>query len=883
MTTTHWVVALVSIATVGPVWPADEIIDDFADGGWAQSNRRAPGEVTMAKGKLVLQDQPGGEVTWGTSAAKRFRDIDITATPYVVFDVAKMTNGFAVKLAGGKQWPKKSVAMSDEPGLVVVDISRRTGWKPGKGDLTVMIYTRGDGTSIELRSVKITGQLTSEEKEALKRIPKATAKVVRQSGLTALAARRGMKPFAIDPKDGERTVYVDPATGHTVWRMTDHPAIERHVYYDILAWNANGGLIYFLSRRAGANQWLMDADGTNIRPMPTTVDGEVVGRPHWSPTRPDIMYYPRPEDDCVRVMAFNVRDRSAKEVVAVPIGKSAGNRTFSEFCPPHPDERHFLLRWGGQDRHATMLVVVDSKTGKHWVMEPGIPTHRVRFTKSSDLSVFVNSNQDPDKPGVRARTEWLLTLDGAKRRLPPGGGHPDWTPDGSWLGAYRDGGIFLISHDGETVKQLVKTGSGGHGGFSITTGAYHVGDSPGGGLYPNLVYVTAMATGHVFPIAYHGSSYSGWSSGVPDPEATHPAPICSPDETKIIYDSDMLGQPDVWVAVWKRPGVPREATFTDGTLSWRAPTLHREIAGYNVYRKQDGRWDPVQTLVDDTRIAGLEDGQYAVAAQEHSGLESNYVMAGSNSQTTDTFSPARPARPQTGVPEATHIEIRWAASPEPGLDHYNVYSSPDPNTGALLATLVGSPKETRFMDWGLRPGTTYHYRITTVDRQGNESLPSFAAMAATPELPGGRVWIEIELEEGEIEAPMAVAKGRDASAGAYVHVPEETSDEPYVLEGKITIGFEIPHDGTYDFWGRAMGPDGSSNSVFASIDGSPQVIWNVRTSRRGPPRFFWERVSGFECVPLKGGRHVLVIASREDGTRVDKLVITNDPQATFDE
>jgi len=621
-------------ATVAALLPltlrAVEIVDDFAAGDWRHTNARAPGEVHTEKGRLVLTDHPGGEVTWGTSAGKVFHDVDIQATPYFVVEVAKMTGRFQVKLAGAaKEWPKKSVIVSGEPGLGVVHIPTATGWKPGKGRISVMLYTTGDGTQVEYRFVKFTDTLTAKEKEQLRRAEmEGPRKMAPHAGLTALASRRGAKPIGVDPAAGERSVYVDPVTGHEVWRMTDHPAIERHVYYDILAWNADGSTIMWLSRRAGGNYWLMAADGTNIRPLPAAADGSVVKSPHWSPSDPNVMYFARPEEDRVRVMTLDVRDGGVAEVTAVPIGMSEGQRKFSELPPPHLDGRHFLLRWGGQDRFPTMLAVVDASTGEHQRMDLPFPTHRVRFTKHSDLSVFVNSNTDPDKPGQRARSEWVVSLDGSVRRLPPGGGHPDWSPDGAWLGVFSSGGIWLISHDGQVRKQLVETKAGGHGGFSLTTGRWHVADAPGRGPYGNLVYVTELETGQVTPISYHGASYSGWGSGVPDPEATHPAPICSPDETKIMYDSDLIARPDVWVAVWKRPGAPRDVRFQDGRLSWKPPVMHREIARYNIYRKVDGCWTPFRSGVAELEAAGLETGQYAVASQEWSGLESRFAMAG---------------------------------------------------------------------------------------------------------------------------------------------------------------------------------------------------------------------------------------------------------------
>ena len=853
-----------------------EIIDDFAEGGWRIYSARTPGQLEAEKGRLLVVDLPGGTVTWGTAATKRFDGIDLAATPYLVVNLAEVSNAFTIKLTGKrKDWGKTGVLQTTSPGLKVIDIPAATKWE-GSGDIHVTMYASGPESRYVARWVKLTGTLTEEEKAALREGPKPPPKAPPFAGLAGLAARRGMKPVACDPRDGERTVCVDPLTGHEVWRMTDHPAIERHEYYDILAWNANGGLMLFLSRRAGGSLWLMNADGTGIHPLPQPADGGPIRAPRWSPTRPNLVYFARADQERVRVMTLDVRNGELGEVVSVPFGEAIGERRFSEMPPPHPDGRHFLLRYGGQDRLATLLVVADAETGQCRQVDVGMQTHRVRFTKAADLSVFVNSNVDPEDPEKRLRTEWVVSLDGGKRQLPSGGGHPDWTPDGSWLGVFSGGGIWMISHDGQTKKELVHTGAGGHGGFSITTGRYHVADAPRPGPYGNLVYVTELAGGAVTPIAYHGSSYSGWSSKVPDPEATHPAPICSPDETKIVYDSDLLGQPDVWVAVWKRPGTPRNVRFTGGTLSWGAPELHREIAGYNVHRRVDGYWELVKAGVEALSLAGLDAGTYAVSAQEWSGLESRYAPASGGGPTCDSTSPVAPGQPEVVEKSATYVPIKWAPVDCPDLDHYNVYAVAEPHGAPSLASLAGSPKATRFTDWGRAPGTTFRYRITAVDRQGHESLPSRAVEVTTDAVPDGNVRVELQAEAGDVRAPMVIAEDESASGGAYVHVPDEASDAAYVLEGEVRMRFELPQHGTYVFWGRAAGLNGESNSFFVSVDGSQPANWGVPVPKKGPPRFRWSRMAGLEGVPLKEGRHELVIASREDGARIDRIVITND-------
>jgi TolB protein len=73
------------------------------------------------------------------------------------------------------------------------------------------------------------------------------------------------------------------------------------------------------------------------------------------------------------------------------------------------------------------------------------------------------------------------------------------------------------------------------------------------------------------------------------------------------------------------------------------------------------------------------------------------------------------------------IDLTWEAVDADDLDGYNVYRSTssigedvsglDPRNGSPLA-------ETSFTDNGAENGTTYHYVVTAVDTDGNESEPS---------------------------------------------------------------------------------------------------------------------------------------------------------------
>jgi hypothetical protein len=86
-----------------------------------------------------------------------------------------------------------------------------------------------------------------------------------------------------------------------------------------------------------------------------------------------------------------------------------------------------------------------------------------------------------------------------------------------------------------------------------------------------------------------------------------------------------------------------------------------------------------------------------------------------------------PATPQT----AAYIELSWAISPEMDLAGYRVYRSGSEDTRGdpLNTELLPSPS---FRDMSVMPGRRYFYRVSAVDRAGNESPTGLAVPADVP-------------------------------------------------------------------------------------------------------------------------------------------------------
>jgi hypothetical protein len=102
----------------------------------------------------------------------------------------------------------------------------------------------------------------------------------------------------------------------------------------------------------------------------------------------------------------------------------------------------------------------------------------------------------------------------------------------------------------------------------------------------------------------------------------------------------------------------------------------------------------------------------------------------------DVFPPAAPVGLEAAIVPATpqggsNVELSWAISAEPDLGGYRVYRSDreDATGERLNSELLPSPA---FRDMSVVSGGRYYYRVSAVDRSGNESPMSIAVPAQVP-------------------------------------------------------------------------------------------------------------------------------------------------------
>lgn len=842
-----------------------EICDDFQSAqAWEATNPNAPAKFSTDSDILTITDLPGGKATWGASVYRTF-EVDLDRTPWLVVSFVGGDAPFSMTLVNLDARDKRSGAIRlRKPGLGVLNLREAFGWK-GRARIATGLYAHRSEGTVRVDWLRYASKLRPEEERA----PQAAQPRIQAAphhGLDALAARKGWRRLE-DCRQGdaylsERAVFVDSATGHTVWRMTDAPGIDFHKYYDIPVWNADGSQMLFVTARRGKmERWIMQADGSRLRPVPCSDD---LRDAYWHPTDPRRLLYADydrngPHIRNLRIESLDSVSGQKQTLLELP-GKIGAMQ------PPHPSGRHFLF--GARDRdvdsHSTATVV--SMDGAMQALTFERRWHRLRFTNADDLRIFFNF----DAP----RTQWTILPDGSDRHeIPDPGSHPGYLSDGSEMTYFADAAVWAVGLDGKGKRLLYNLGGGGHGSATLDRD-WFIADTYHGGPAPTaLFYFTTDGKQTGGPVFVTQSSIlphtARWH---PYSHSTHPHPITSPDGTKAACASDMLGSfTDLYVAILRRPDPPRNLKATtrgDKTrLDWQAPRRARELRGYRVYARPraDGAWSvrTTQPIADTAWEAPGAPEELAVTAVEHSGLESDPVFA------DPTHAPARFAlelAPPSGLraasPSPGTIRLGWDAQ-DSGVAYYDVYRSEKPDFEPSQATLVASPPEPQCLDWALPHGTAFWYRVVAVDAWGNRSRPSPPFQART-----------MPFEPVEIVLPAAAAQTqgmRNDGKGLLASGPPR--------QARAQWTFDLPRDGLFALWGRNRTQRDTRPTIHVVLDGTPLGAWRVTGHWERPT---WSAVSanpagGPALVRLAKGSHSIALEPRDKAAVIIELRIVDDP------
>lgn len=138
--------------------------------------------------------------------------------------------------------------------------------------------------------------------------------------------------------------------------------------------------------------------------------------------------------------------------------------------------------------------------------------------------------------------------------------------------------------------------------------------------------------------------------------------------------------------------------------------------------------------------------------------------------------------------------------------------------------------------------------------------------------------ITLMAESGSLRAPMAKASANGVS---YILSPEGTGTKTLTSAdaGLAYVSFKVTNSDFYKVFMLVDAPDANSDSMFLKVAGSENIEWHIKQTKG----FEWREVTsgtGYLDSPfyIAGGKDYGVdIRQRDDGLKISKITITNDP------
>ncbi len=148
--------------------------------------------------------------------------------------------------------------------------------------------------------------------------------------------------------------------------------------------------------------------------------------------------------------------------------------------------------------------------------------------------------------------------------------------------------------------------------------------------------------------------------------------------------------------------------------------------------------------------------------------------------------------------------------------------------------------------------------------------------AYTTQAAGVKICFEAE-SSSSLEAPMIVAtNGVPGASGAYLEIPEGAGNPPKLMAGKASFSVDVPEDGLFTLWCRVWWEGECSNSFTINVDDTPGFLFGEDATYKV---WHWVKYPVSRTVsPIKlaKGKHLLTFHNREDGVRLDQILLSAD-------
>lgn len=226
------------------------------------------------------------------------------------------------------------------------------------------------------------------------------------------------------------------------------------------------------------------------------------------------------------------------------------------------------------------------------------------------------------------------------------------------------------------------------------------------------------------------------------------------------------------------------------------------------------------------------------------------------------------------------MAVAWDRNPEANVAGYKIYWG-EVSRQYTSGADVGNSLEGSLT--GLSTGRTYYCAVKAYNTALQESEYSAeitfvytAEVISVPD-PSSRL-VLLEAENGTLNAPATVM-----GSGTNVYV--DTNNFSTASQGFTRMSFNLDTAGDYQIWTRVKATSASGDSFFVTMDSGAEDIFHVYVvPEPTEPRatdWVWKRVHIPGGVPrsytLATGAHTLKFRTREQGTQLDRVVLTNDP------
>ncbi len=158
-------------------------------------------------------------------------------------------------------------------------------------------------------------------------------------------------------------------------------------------------------------------------------------------------------------------------------------------------------------------------------------------------------------------------------------------------------------------------------------------------------------------------------------------------------------------------------------------------------------------------------------------------------------------------------------------------------------------------------------------------------LLAVSSLPAAPANIVFEAETAAaIEAPMVLVTTTEVPAGShfvagasgevYLEIPEDAGNPPKLNKGLARFSVDVPEAGGYTLWARVYWEGECSNSFTVEIDESAPFLFGENATYK---QWHWVKYPVARMVPpinLTKGRHTITFRNREDGVRLDQIILS---------